>query len=53
MSKRIFKAMMAVTLTTLLVCMVTALALGITLWQFQKGETDDDAKTDFRTAQNT
>ena len=38
--------------TTLLVCLVTALALGITLWQFQKGETDDDAKTDFRTAQN-
>ena len=38
--------------TTLLVCLVTALALGITLWQFQKGETDDDAKTDFRTAQD-
>ena len=39
--------------TTLLVCLVTALALGITLCQFQKGETDDDAKTDFRTAQST
>ncbi len=39
--------------TTLLVCLVTALALGITLWQFQKGETDDDGETDFRTAQNT
>ena len=38
--------------TTLLVCLVTALALGITLCQFQKGETDDDAKTDFRSAQN-
>lgn len=39
--------------TTLLVCLVTALALGITLCQFQKGETDDDAKTDFRSAQST
>ena len=39
--------------TTQLVCLATALALGITLWQFQKGETDDDGETDFRTAQST
>ena len=38
--------------TTVLLCLVTAAALGVTLMQFQKGETDDDAKTDFRTAQD-
>ena len=38
--------------TTILLCLVTAAALGVTLMQFQKGETDDDAKTDFRTAQD-
>ena len=38
--------------TTILLCMVTAAALGITMMQFLKGETDDDAKTDFRTAQD-
>ena len=27
-------------------------ALGITMTQFLKGETEDDAKTDFRTAQD-
>ena len=38
--------------TTILLCLVTAAALGITMTQFLKGETDDDAKTDFRTAQD-
>ena len=38
--------------TTILLCMVTAAALGITMTQFLKGETEDDAKTDFRTAQD-
>lgn len=38
--------------TTILLCMVTAAALGITMMQFLKGETDDDAKTDFRTVQD-
>ena len=38
--------------TTILLCMVTAAALGITMMQFLKGATDDDAKTDFRTAQD-
>ena len=38
--------------TTILLCMVTAAALGITMTQFLKGETDDDAKTDFRTVQD-
>ena len=38
--------------TTILLCVVAAAALGITMMQFLKGATDDDAKTDFRTAQD-
>lgn len=38
--------------TAILLCLVAAAALGITMMQFLKGSTDDDAKTEFRTAQD-